>query len=114
MALGDRNTKYFHNQASTKRRINQIKALRLDDGLWCFDKERLKYEALSFYQKLYTYDSVSMGRYPIRNMFPPIVSEFLDVLGRTVTVDEVHDTFFGMEPLKVPRINGLHVHFYQS
>lgn len=32
LMLGDRNTKYFHSQASRRRKVNQIKALRLKDG----------------------------------------------------------------------------------
>ncbi|KAK5770539.1 hypothetical protein PVK06_046690 [Gossypium arboreum] len=33
LMLGDRNTKYFHSQANNRRRVNQINALKLEDGM---------------------------------------------------------------------------------
>ncbi|KAG8486814.1 hypothetical protein CXB51_020359 [Gossypium anomalum] len=57
LTLGDR---------KTKRRVNQINALKLEDGMWCYEEEMLKYEAMSFYQRLYTEEKGNMGRFLVR------------------------------------------------
>ncbi|TYH90486.1 hypothetical protein ES332_A13G051700v1 [Gossypium tomentosum] len=95
LMLGDRNTKYFHSQANNRRRVNQINALKLEDGMWCYEEERLKYEAISFYQRLYTEEKGNMGNFPVRRMVPTVEAEIIEALDRKVTIQEVHDTLFG-------------------
>lgn len=80
LTLGDRNTKYFHFQANNSRPVNQINALKLEGGMWCYEDERLKYEAISFYQRLYTNEKGNMGRFLVRRMFPTVEAEFLEAL----------------------------------
>lgn len=87
-------------------------ALKLDDETWCYDEERLNYEEISFYYRLYTDHSIRMGRYLIRNMFPLVVSELLEALDCLVTIQKAHDALFGMVPLKALGINVLHAQFY--
>ncbi|KAA3471263.1 putative Transposon TX1 [Gossypium australe] len=69
LLLGDRNTKYFHCQANKKKMINHIKSLKLDVGLWCYEEDRLKYEVVSFYRRLYTDDATNVGLFLVRNVF---------------------------------------------
>ncbi|KAH1106200.1 hypothetical protein J1N35_009968 [Gossypium stocksii] len=113
LTLGDRNTKYFHSQANNRRRVNQINALKLEDRMWCYEDERLKYEAMSFYQRLYTDEKGNMGRFLVRQMFPTAEAEFLEALDQKLTTQKFHDALFGMSPLKALKINGLHAQFYQ-
>ncbi|XP_020164178.1 uncharacterized protein [Aegilops tauschii subsp. strangulata] len=46
---GDRNTQYFQNRASHRRRKNTVKGLRRDDGTKCIDDEGMRRMAAQFY-----------------------------------------------------------------
>ena len=54
---GDRNTGYFHDQATQRKRMNKIEGLERSDGSMCADSEEDRAEVQAFYQGLYT----SMG-----------------------------------------------------
>jgi hypothetical protein len=54
LKAGDRNTKYFQNRASHRKRKNTVKALRRDDGSRCTTNEGMVDMTLAFYQRLYT------------------------------------------------------------
>lgn len=53
-------------------------------------------------------DVASLGRFPIRNMFPSIEAIVLRNLDRDVTTKEIHDTLFGMVPLKASSTDKMH------
>jgi len=50
---GDRNTRYYHLKAITRRRGNQILTFRDDYGNWVEDREDLKHMANDFYKMLF-------------------------------------------------------------
>lgn len=50
---GDRNTKYFHSQVYKRRRRNNIKSLKLNNGEWCYNEEKIKFEVVEFFKILY-------------------------------------------------------------
>lgn len=75
LALGDRNTRYFHSQVNKRRHVNNIKSLKLADDLWCYDEEKIKHEVVSFFRKLYTTESNVTGIFPLRNSFPSFGAE---------------------------------------
>jgi hypothetical protein len=59
LKAGDRNTKYFQNRASHRKRKNTVRALRKDDGTLCNTNEGMLNMALAFYQN-YTQHKVSL------------------------------------------------------
>ncbi|KAA3461025.1 reverse transcriptase [Gossypium australe] len=52
LTLGDRNTNYFHCKTYLRRHFNEIKALKLSDGEWCYDEEMLKAKTILFFKRL--------------------------------------------------------------
>ncbi|KAL4280940.1 hypothetical protein GQ457_03G011290 [Hibiscus cannabinus] len=66
---GDRNTRYFHACARSRRRVNTILALRNDEGDWCVEQESLRQIARSHFALLFTSSGNSLPSYSIRNGF---------------------------------------------
>ncbi|KAL4312838.1 hypothetical protein GQ457_01G036830 [Hibiscus cannabinus] len=55
---GDRNTSYFHMAASTRRKRNMVRMLRIANGDWCEDPSTLRHHAVNFFRHLFTTDFV--------------------------------------------------------
>lgn len=49
----DRNTNYFHNLASHRRRCNYVDELQIGDE-WVSGNDNLREGAMNFFQQLYT------------------------------------------------------------
>ena len=48
LKAGDRNTRFFQNRASHRRRKNTVRKLRREDGSWCDTNEGMCDIALAF------------------------------------------------------------------
>ncbi|KAL8137127.1 hypothetical protein V2J09_003128 [Rumex salicifolius] len=59
IALGDRNTAFFHTSTVIRRRRNRIEMLRDDDGSWVSDASALESMVTQYYQRLYSMDDVT-------------------------------------------------------
>lgn len=53
LAEGDKNTEFFHQKATNRRRKNQIVKLTHDDGTICEELGQLEEMVLAFYENLY-------------------------------------------------------------
>ncbi|XP_025703091.1 uncharacterized protein [Arachis hypogaea] len=87
---GDRNTSYFHNLATTRRRRNRVTVLKNQHGEWPYEK------------------LVAFG------LFPTLTSDEVGHLDRMVAVEEVSAAIFSMGAWKVPGPDDLPPMFYQS
>lgn len=72
---GDKNTRYFHHKASSRRKRNLIKGLNDDDGNWKTSNADLERLITAFYESLFSTSS------------PSGFMEALEGLGATVTHD---------------------------
>lgn len=58
IALGERNTKYFHTSTIIRRKRNRIESLKNDDGVWVTDGADLEKMAVDYFTRLYSLDDV--------------------------------------------------------
>lgn len=111
--FGDRNTKFFHNKALTRRSLNKISALKIDDQ-WCYDNDVLQEEAVRFFSALQSLDDPSFHSFPLYGCFPILDSVSLGTLEVDITNDDIKSALFSMGSLKVSGPDGFHALFYQS
>ncbi|XP_039020825.1 uncharacterized protein LOC120152733 [Hibiscus syriacus] len=95
---GDRNTFYFHACAKSRRRINTILSLKLDDGSWCSNQQVLQWVAVDYFRSLFTSGGNAFYSYQIRGQVPRISSSSLQLLGEPVTDEEIKNVIFEMHP----------------
>lgn len=74
----------------------------------------MKTKVIQFYNKLYSNDISSVGKFLLRRKFPMVYDEKFCKMDREITMEEVYDALFGMTPLKALGVDGCHVQFYQS
>ena len=51
---GDKNTKFFHAQASERRKQNTIVGIWDEAGNWCDEKESIAHAAINYFENIYT------------------------------------------------------------
>ncbi|KAA3489594.1 reverse transcriptase [Gossypium australe] len=111
--FGDRNTKFFHSRTIQRRKFNRILALKDNNGDWCYDQSTLSDEAVKFFENMYGENPRPIIDIP-SNIFPCLKEQGIEFLNKPVLNDEIKKALFDMAPLKAPRSDGFHAHFFQS
>ncbi|XP_025632512.1 uncharacterized protein [Arachis hypogaea] len=110
---GDRNTSYFHNLATARRRRNRVTMLKNQHGDWIDDTFQLQQLGMNHFLSLYA-DDQPYEKLVASGLFPTWTSEEVGRLDRMVAVKEVSAAIFSMGAWKAPGPDGLPPMFYQS
>ena len=115
IALGDRNTQYFHTSTIIRRRRNMIEMLKNDDDQWVSESQELEGMAIEYYKKLYSMDDVEEE---VDNLAPDGFEELttgeLAALNKPFTNLEVENSVRSMGSFKAPGPDGYKPIFYQD
>ena len=110
---GDKNTKFFHASASTRRRNNQINRLKDEEGKWVEWERGLPELICNHFRNLFTAEPTI--REEIIECVPQTITDIQNVeLQKPVTADEVKNAIFSMHPDKAPGPDGMTPAFYQK
>lgn len=115
LALGDKNTHFFHMATNIKKKRLTIEMLRDDDGTWWTNQNHLKHLASNFYRKLYANEQdIDVDFAKIPNCFPKLQEDVLLYIQREVKDDDVKAAVFSIKATKAPGPDGIHGIFLQN
>ena len=114
LADGDKNTKFFHECASQRRRTNTIMGLRDQDNSWWTEPADLERVAVDYFQTLFT-SSRPTGVMEVVDEVERVVSAGMNSdLMRPFSAEEVHRALFQMHPSKAPGPDGMFALFFSK
>lgn len=112
LSEGDRNTRYFHNRASKRRKKNTITGLWNENEQWCEDNSSIAVAAVSYFKDIYTSTLPSQIE-EVTHLIPAKVTvDMNESLVKEFTIEEVQIALLHMHPTKVLRPNGMSAIFY--
>lgn len=110
---GDKNTKFFHFKADQRRRINQIKRLKNEEGVWkrgWYNCERI---LINYFKEIFSsayYGNINQVCKFTRGWLSDSDKQLCD---SQFSAEEVCATIFDIHPHKSPGPDGLPALFYQ-
>ena len=114
LSAGDKNTKYFHQQASQPRRKNTIEGLHDSNGVWCKNTGEIAAIAEAYYKGLFT---ASM-KLSMEDMLTSVDSVVTEEMARSLTCsyikEEVWAALLQMHPSKSSGPDGMSPFFFQK
>lgn len=72
VTLGDKNIRFFHQAALTRRCRNRVMALKDAADNWVFEEDALRKLVHDFYTTLFTSSGIILGNYDTCSSFPSI------------------------------------------
>ena len=111
--FGDRNSKFFHSQASQMKRKNLIRKLKDPNGRVVEDNEGITKCVVQYYQNLLSSANQQFCDSVTDSIQTMITEEMNSKLSSEFTHLEVKQAINQMAPLKAPRLDGMPPLFYQ-
>ena len=114
LQAGEKNTAYFHNFASERRRKNRINKLRNDSGSWVEGIGNLNPLVSDYFAGLFSTE-IDDPDPDVLNKVVPKVSELMnEQLLHPYSAEEVKKALFSIGDMKAPGVDGLHAVFFKK
>jgi hypothetical protein len=111
---GDRNTKFFHQKASQRRRKNKIETIKDQQNVIQTDREKIEEIFLNHFQTLFTSQNPTNITDITQVVSNRINQDNYDHLQKDFTAEEVYQAIKDMKSLAAPGPDGLPARFYHS
>ena len=111
---GDRNTKFFHETASNRRRRNRIEGLCDKEGIWRENKEVVDGIILDYFKEIYSTSFPEEFSSSLRLIDRRVSDDMNNVLLKEFRVEEVRRALKQMHPTKSLGPDGMSPIFFQN
>jgi hypothetical protein len=114
LKAGDRNTTFFHKQAQARKSYNSIAEIK-DGNSTYKDFESIKKAAFNHFQNLYREEGVTDPNSKFLEAVPSRTFPFMNQqLEAKISIQEIKEALFDMEPDKAPGPDGFTARFLQT
>jgi hypothetical protein len=110
---GDRNTTYYHNFASARKRKNLIKRLKDSNGDWVEGNRGLVPLISDYFSNLFTREVEEPDQALLDVVRPCVTPAMNTILTAPYTAEEVKKSLFQIGDMKAPGPDGLHAIFFK-
>jgi hypothetical protein len=114
LQFGDKNTNFFHNFASSRRKRNKIKNLKNMNGDILEDKEQLNPHISGYFAGLFTTEVEEPDPALIQLVTPRVAEEMNADLLKPHTAEDVKKALFSIGDMKAAGSDGLHALFFKK
>eukprot|EP00253_Pinus_taeda_P004750 PITA_04750 len=112
---GDKNTAYFHKQATVRKTRNNVNAITDNEGNQHNNQESIKRAASLYFKSLLT-ENHEEADYSelLQHLSKGISQEVNDSLNREITEEEIRKAIWTLQPDKSPGPDGFLINFYRD
>jgi hypothetical protein len=111
---GDKNTSFFHQKASHRKRRNRIDSIKDPMGQYHTDQREIEQTFITHFQHLFTSQATNQVMETVQVVKNRINPYMFDHLNKDYTKQEVLEAVKGMKSLAAPGPDGLPAKFYQT
>lgn len=111
---GDRNTKFFHSYATTRKRNNMIRKITDNNGNCVETEEGIAQEAVRYFQELFHQPPQQNNHREVDLQHNCLEADAINALSQPYTEEEITAALNEFHPSKAPGPDGLPAMFYQK
>lgn len=114
LKFGDKNTAFFHKQATQKRQRNLIRKMKNEDGMEIEDLKEMELIARSYFNQLFSGGRPGNFEHVLSGVHRCISNEDNSMLKESYTKEEIQQALSELGPTKAPGEDGFPALFYQK
>ncbi|MCI11359.1 hypothetical protein A2U01_0032459, partial [Trifolium medium] len=111
---GDKNTKFFHQKASQRRRKNKIDSIKDPMDNCYYDQDEIEKTFINHFQQLFTTQTTTNVDATVQVVHNRLDQDMVDYLNMEFTAEEVFLAIKDMKSLAAPGPDGLPARFYHT